>query len=130
MFILSKLMRLVVIRKSELVFLSAVCKFSFASRLNDSLESISSSGALISVIGVRKSCAVLIKKRTFSSDNLRCFFKDKKCMIIAHPDMNSSMYSPTAHQLNHIGFSIIISMERSSSINPLSSLEIALTRNL
>ena len=36
---------------------------------------ISSKGALMSVSGVRISCAVLTKKRIFSSDSFRCFLK-------------------------------------------------------
>ena len=72
---LSKLIRLVVRRSRAFTFRNAVFMFEIPSLLNSSFSRSSSKGALISVNGVRISCAVLIKKCIFSSETLRCFLK-------------------------------------------------------
>ena len=72
---LSKLIRLVVRRNSAFTLRRAVFILEIPSLLSSSFSRSSSKGALISVNGVRISCAVLIKKWIFSAETLRCFLK-------------------------------------------------------
>lgn len=60
-------------RRRELTFLSAMCILLVSASFSVLFSSISSRGAFISVNGVRISCAVLTKKRVFSSDIFFCF---------------------------------------------------------
>ena len=71
----SKLIRLVVRRNKAFTFRRAVLMLLCPLEVSCSRSVISSKGALMSVSGVRISCAVLTKKRIFSSDSFRCFLK-------------------------------------------------------
>ena len=81
-----------------------------SSLLSFSRSESSSNGALMSVSGVRMSCAVLTKKRILSSDIFRCLRNTIMRNAMLAIATRISAYSNNAHMLSQMGCSTIISM--------------------
>ena len=109
---------------------SAVLRLSVPSWVSVSRSLSSSNGALISVSGVRMSCAVLTKKRILSSDIFRCLRNTIIRSAMLARAIRMSAYSSSAHMLSQMGCSMMISMLRSSRTMRRSSLDMARTRRV
>ena len=91
---ISYLIALSVISASVLVFLSASAIDSLSLSVSVELSLSSSNGALMRVMGVRRSCAVLMKNFTFSSDT--CMALDALVILITSTKASIRMASSMA----------------------------------